>query len=102
MSGRRRMAIIKKRLAQLEAEKAKAAEEEAKRKAEQEAKAKAEAEAPVEEQPKRQPSTVVATASREGGQTKPSQVRLTQTQVKIARQLGISPEQYANQLLKEA
>ena len=64
--------------------------------------AKAEAEAPVEEQPKRQPSTVVATASREGGQTKPSQVRLTQTQVKIARQLGISPEQYANQLLKEA
>jgi len=59
---------------------------------------------PVEIQgeiPKRQPSTVVAPTSRDSGSKKPSQVRLTQTQVKIARQLGISPEQYANQLLKE-
>ena len=50
---------------------------------------------------KRQPSTVVASATRDSGNKKPSQVRLTQTQVKLARQLGISPEQYANQLLKE-
>ena len=50
---------------------------------------------------KRQPSTVVASATRNSGNKKPSQVRLTQTQVKLARQLGISPEQYANQLLKE-
>lgn len=49
----------------------------------------------------RQPQTVVAGATRNTGNSKPSQVRLTQTQVKIARQLGISPEQYANQLLKE-
>ena len=54
-----------------------------------------------EETPKRQPQTVVAPTSRDSGTKKPSQVRLTQTQVKIARQLGISPEQYANQLLKE-
>jgi len=54
-----------------------------------------------EETPKRQPSTVVASATRDSGNKKPSQIRLTQTQVKLARQLGISPEQYANQLLKE-
>ena len=51
--------------------------------------------------PKRQPSTVVATATRDSGHKKPMQIRLTQTQVKLARQLGITPEQYANQLLKE-
>ena len=50
---------------------------------------------------KRQPSTVVASATRDSGNKKPSQIRLTQTQVRLARQLGISPEQYANQLLKE-
>ena len=55
-----------------------------------------------EESPKRQPSTVVASATRDSGNKKPTQIRLTQTQVKLARQLGISPEQYANQLLKEA
>jgi len=55
-----------------------------------------------EETPKRQPSTVVASATRDSGNKKPTQIRLTQTQVKLARQLGISPEQYANQLLKEA
>ena len=53
------------------------------------------------ETPKRQPSTVVASATRDSGNKKPSQIRLTQTQVRLARQLGISPEQYANQLLKE-
>ena len=51
--------------------------------------------------PKRQPSTVVASATRDSGNKKPSQVRLTQTQVRLARQLGITPEQYANQLLQE-
>ncbi len=51
--------------------------------------------------PKRQPSTVVASATRDSGNKKPSQIRLPQTQVRLARQLGISPEQYANQLLKE-
>ena len=50
---------------------------------------------------KRQPSTVVASATRDSGNKKPTQIRLTQTQVKLARQLGITPEQYANQLLKE-
>ena len=53
------------------------------------------------ESSKRQPSTVVASATRDSGNKKPTQIRLTQTQVKLARQLGISPEQYANQLLKE-
>ena len=52
--------------------------------------------------PKRQPSTVVASATRDSGNKKPTQIRLSQTQVKLARQLGISPEQYANQLLKES
>jgi len=52
--------------------------------------------------PKRQPSTVVASATRDSGNKKPTQIRLTQTQVKLARQLGISPEQYANQLLRES
>ena len=56
---------------------------------------------PEEETSKRQPSTVVASATRDSGNKKPTQIRLTQTQVKLARQLGISPEQYANQLLKE-
>ena len=50
---------------------------------------------------KRQPQTVVASATRDSGNKKPTQIRLSQTQVKLARQLGISPEQYANQLLKE-
>tara|TARA_A100001515_G_scaffold140446_1_gene136159 strand:- start:2429 stop:3445 length:1017 start_codon:yes stop_codon:yes gene_type:complete len=59
-----------------------------------------EVEEPIQE--KRQPSTVVASATRDSSNKKPSQIRLTQTQVKLARQLGISPEQYANQLLKEA
>ena len=56
----------------------------------------------VEETPKRQPQTVVASASRDSGNKKPTQIRLTKTQVSLARQLGITPEQYANQLLKES
>ena len=55
-----------------------------------------------EENQTKQPSNVVAPASRStGGKTNPRSIRLTQTQVKLARQLGISPEQYAKQLLKE-
>ena len=50
---------------------------------------------------KRQPSNVVAPVTRDTGK-KPRNVRLTQTQVKLARQLGITPEQYAKQILKEA
>lgn len=50
---------------------------------------------------KRQPSNVVAPVTRDTGK-KPRNVRLSQTQVKLARQLGITPEQYAKQILKEA
>ena len=46
-----------------------------------------EVEEPIQE--KRQPSTVVASATRDSSNKKPSQIRLTQTQVKLARQLGI-------------
>jgi len=56
----------------------------------------------IEETPKRQPQTVVASASRDSGNKKPTQIRLTKTQVSLARQLGITPETYANQLLKES
>ena len=54
----------------------------------------------VEETPKRQPSNVVAPATRSTGK-KPRSIRLTQTQVQVARQLNITPEQYANELLKQ-
>tara|TARA_R100001126_G_scaffold102737_1_gene88776 strand:+ start:2540 stop:3556 length:1017 start_codon:yes stop_codon:yes gene_type:complete len=52
--------------------------------------------------PRRQPQTVVASATRDSGNKKPTQIRLNKAQVALARQLGITPEQYANQLLKEA
>jgi len=45
-------------------------------------------------------STVVAPVSRTTGKT-PRKVQLSAEQVRLARQLGITPEQYANQLLKE-
>jgi hypothetical protein len=51
---------------------------------------------------KPQPQTVVASVTRDSGNKKPTQIRLTKTQVAFARQLGISPEKYANQLLKES
>ena len=44
-------------------------------------------------------STVVAPAIRSSG--KPRKVQLTSTQVSLAKRLGITPEQYAKQLLKE-
>ena len=53
-----------------------------------------------EEKP--QPSNVVAPVTRTTGNQNSRSVRLTQTQVKLARQLGITPEQYAKQLLQES
>lgn len=44
-------------------------------------------------------TTVVAPAARSSG--KPRKVQLTSTQVALAKRLGITPEQYAKQLLKE-
>tara|TARA_R110000765_G_scaffold365643_1_gene455771 strand:- start:670 stop:1623 length:954 start_codon:yes stop_codon:yes gene_type:complete len=44
-------------------------------------------------------STVVAPATRSSGKLR--KVQLTSTQVGLAKRLGISPEQYAKQLLKE-
>lgn len=44
-------------------------------------------------------STVVAPATRSSG--RPRKVQLTSTQVSLAKRLGITPEQYAKQLLKE-
>ena len=45
------------------------------------------------------PSTVVAPANRAG--TKQRTVQLTRTQVDLARRLGLTPEQYATQFMKE-
>jgi hypothetical protein len=44
-------------------------------------------------------TTVVAPAGRSSG--RPRKVQLTSTQVALAKRLGITPEQYAKQLLKE-
>ena len=56
-----------------------------------------------ETQEKTQPSSVVAPVTRNtGNKQNPRSVRLTQTQVKLAQRLGITPEQYAKQLLKES
>lgn len=44
-------------------------------------------------------TTVVAPARRAGG--RPRKVQLTSTQVTLAKRLGITPEQYAKQLMKE-
>lgn len=46
---------------------------------------------------KRRPATVVASARRT---TSPNKVRLTTTQVSIAKRLGLTPEQYARELIK--
>lgn len=50
--------------------------------------------------PRRQPSSVVAPGGR-SAPTAPRKVTLTSTQVALARRLGLSPEQYAAQLIKE-
>lgn len=46
---------------------------------------------------KRRPATVVASARRT---TSPQRVRLTTTQVSLAKRLGLTPEQYAKELIK--
>jgi hypothetical protein len=52
-----------------------------------------------EERPARstKPSTVVAPATRS---TSPRKIRLTQSQLAIAKKLGLTPEQYAQATLK--
>ncbi len=54
----------------------------------------------IEEAPPRQTGNVVAPANRSA--KKPRRVQLTSTQVSLAKRLGVTPEQYAAQLLKEA
>ena len=51
--------------------------------------------------PQRTPNTVVASASRNNG-AKPRKIQLTATQVSVAKRLGLTPEQYAKQLIKES
>lgn len=51
--------------------------------------------------PQRTPSTVVAPAQRSNG-SKPRKIQLSATQVSLAKRLGITPEQYAKQLIKES
>jgi len=50
--------------------------------------------------PKRQVTNPVAPATRNSGKS-PRKIHLTQSQVALAKRLNITPEQYANQLLKE-
>ena len=52
---------------------------------------------PQKAQPKSKPSTVVAPATRS---TNSKQIRLKPSQIALARKLGLSPEQYARELLK--
>ena len=54
----------------------------------------------VEFTPKRQVLNPVAPATRNSGKS-PRKIHLTQSQVALAKRLNITPEQYANQLLKE-
>ena len=51
------------------------------------------------DEPRQNRGTVVAPASRSS--KSPRKITLTQTQVALAKRLGLSPEQYAAQLLKE-
>jgi len=54
----------------------------------------------VEITPKRQVTNPVAPATRNSSKS-PRKIHLTQSQVALAKRLNITPEQYANQLLKE-
>ena len=47
------------------------------------------------------PSTVVAPSNRSNG-AKPRKIQLSATQVALAKRLGLTPEQYAKQLIKES
>ena len=49
--------------------------------------------------PPRRPSAVVAPATRNSGAA-PRKVQLTATQVRLAKRLGVTPEQYARQVLE--
>jgi hypothetical protein len=51
--------------------------------------------------PQRNPSTVVAPSNRNNG-ARPRKIQLTATQVSLAKRLGLTPEQYAKQLIKES
>ena len=51
--------------------------------------------------PQRTPSTVVAPSNRNNG-SRPRKIQLTATQVSLAKRLGLTPEQYAKQLIKES
>lgn len=55
----------------------------------------------VETAPRRQVMNPVAPATRNSGKP-PRKIHLTQSQVALAKRLNITPEQYANQLLKES
>lgn len=59
-----------------------------------------EQEAPVRQTPQRQPNSVVAPSKRSNATT-PRRIQLTATQVSLAKRLGLTPEQYAKQLIKE-
>jgi hypothetical protein len=54
----------------------------------------------VESAPRRRTSPVVAPATRNNGAV-PRKVTLTSTQVALAKRLGLTPQQYASQLIKE-
>ena len=54
----------------------------------------------VETAPRRKASTVVAPAARNNGAV-PRKVSLSQSQVSLAKRLGLTPQQYAQQLIKE-
>lgn len=49
----------------------------------------------------RPPKTVVAPSTRNNG-ARPRKIQLTATQVSLAKRLGLTPEQYAKQLIKES
>ena len=51
--------------------------------------------------PQRTPNTVVAPSNRNNG-ARPRKIQLTATQVSLAKRLGLTPEQYAKQLIKES
>ena len=55
----------------------------------------------VSTSPQRTPNTVVAPSNRNNG-ARPRKIQLTATQVSLAKRLGLTPEQYAKQLIKES